>query len=191
MAIAVPGGRAGDRESVKRLTSGFWKHEYDHCSQVESWTCDKRKLHDWVGLAMTKERFRYEMTQYGPTKVLDGMFGYGTSEAYHHSSPSDRVCMKIRDKDKEMAIGLGNWTTSSGTDFGIEFYDVANMMAISQMPKRNHQDAVRKQEKFIAPSRGRLVRKFPFKVESGGSLLSSLQREFDHCCGPVLADIFG
>ena len=193
--------RTQSPDECRRLNSGFWKRDYDMCTQTETWTCDKRKLNDKVAEAMLDHEFRRSFNMAGPS-LLDKMFGEGTAEAFSHKTSNDRVMMRFNPFNDRQMLGMdlarkdsmalttfanmntGTTTTTAATvsNNTNEFFTVAGS---SQMFIRDEVRAAG--EKAVKafgskPSR-KLIKNIPFKVEYGGSLLASLQREFDHWAG--------
>lgn len=173
-----------DPESAKRLASGIWNRQYDPLADMETWTCDKRKLNDKIAEAMTDPEFAQRFTQ-GGMRLLDRIFGEGTAEAFRYKS-NERVCMRFdpfRDTQRlSMDLGrkdaIARGTTSTATN---EFFTTASagQTFVRDEMKRQVKDVAKT---YVAPAR-KLIRNIPFKIECGGSLLSSLQREFDHWAG--------
>lgn len=101
-----------DPETLKRERSGFWKRSYDHYGQVETWTCDKRKLNEAVSQAMLDPEFAREFHSQGP-RILDKLWGEGTAEAlsYRTKTDQDRVQMRfnqeaLRDRAHQRYMGI-------------------------------------------------------------------------------------
>jgi hypothetical protein len=185
--------RTMDPESAKRLASGFWHHSYDMETCITSWRCDKRKLNDRVAEAMHDRDFLDAFQKHG-FGILDRIFGEGTSKAYAYNvnGPNDIVSMKIRDEEKEMATGYwvtGTTTTDASTTGGT--MNISNNTFTDSRPRHI---AGSVQERPNAPpphKQGRLVTRVPFKVETGGSLVRSLQREFDRWAKPQMVMVHG
>ena len=84
--------------------------------------------------------------------------------------------------------------TTSGSAAGFSWFDGDRMRGDSVFTK-DTSHAIRAQTKKMVKDtfkfKRKLVKTLPFKVETGGSLLNSLQREFDHWAGPTKKELFG
>lgn len=195
--------RTMDPESALRLASGLWKHEYALDTDIDTWVCDKRKLHEAVQEIMLNPSTFQQFTM-DPTRFLDARFGKGTGEAYRHSG-QDRVAMRFNPytmgidpaRGRDMAYLTGTtattWTdtsTSSTTDTWImQHAQEQRMYEQRQRQKQQHDKKAYSKKEGHAPVR-KLVRNTPF-VCGAGDLLNTLQRDFDHWAKPQMAVIHG
>jgi hypothetical protein len=188
MGVLRPGAYkdiSQDPESARRLASGFWKHEHDFATDIDTWVCDKRKLHEEVQKICMSNNETFKMFHRDAARFLDHRYGDGTGEAYRHSG-QDRVAMRFdpfralnnRDGVDAMAYwidttsGTTTTTTTAGTSCG-------NIVISSPPPQRQQ-----KTKPYVATAK-KLVRNMPF-VHGGDSLLATLQRDFDHWAGSQL-----
>lgn len=188
--------RTQSPDECRRLNSGFWKRDYDMCTQTETWTCDKRKLHEAVQ-KVCMDQWASQQFMRDPSRFLDARFGEGTGEAYRHSG-QDRVAMRFdpfrdrqmmgmdlaRKDDMAMATYANmrsgstftNTTTTSGTTtIGNGWLDMEQRKNEMLSGSLGSQRITKDRAIYKAPSKLRI----PFKVETGGDLLSSLQGAFD------------
>ncbi len=186
-------------ETDKRLRSGFWRRDCDFETDTITWTCDKRKMNDKVAEAMLDREFAEQFARQG-MGILDTLFGEGTAEAYRHkTNGNDRVSMRFFDDKKgrdDMALWYGG-TTATGTSTcntittsgsTNEWFDISQQKRyVKDYQQRTMQKGGLGSKK---PSINRLAR-IPFKVEHGGDLLSSLQREFDRWAKPQMGLLHG
>jgi len=203
-----------DPESAKRLASGVWKREYSALSNTETWICNKRKLNDKLAEAMLDRDFADQLHKHGH-EILDRICGQGTADAFRYKS-GERVAMRfdppIRDKmmgaiqgqrnqilgcdlaggRDQMALGYSTYTgATSGNTFttattGSTTSD--NTYWIRDEVRAQLEQSVKHATNRVAAKRQPMK---PFRVETGGTLLSSLQREFDRWAGPQLKLVSG
>ena len=188
MGVLRPGTvapQAASPEERRRLKSGVWSREYNFETSVESWTLDKKKLNQLLAEALYDPDVA-ALFHRSKRIFVDRMFGDGTFAAYTTNKRPE-----FTDEEREMATyWIGNDTattastsgtiiTSTGTHTGAGFGIDRPRQALGSVQERPHQ------------KRGQLVTKVPFKIETGGFLLSSLQREFDRWAKPQMALIHG
>ena len=199
--------RSMDPESAKKLASGFWTHEYRMDTQEDIWRCDKRKLEDAVYQILRDSRESQFFSQ-DPIRYLDVKFGEGTGRAYSHRNQQHNpfVNMAIpREMGMDLARGRDSMalasyaslygTTTTGTaasntitttDSSDSMYWIRDEMR-KQVKKTANQffdkKAYTKKEGY-APTR-KLVRNVPFAYAKG-TLLATLQRDFDHWTKPQM-----
>ena len=179
-----------DPESAKRLASGFWTHDFDMCTQIDSWACDKRKLHDVVARKMMDPVFRKYMTDYGPTRTLDMMFGEGTGEAFAHSG-GERIAMGIAQfdslerKERNMALNryYTGWSDTIGTSTNTFTSTSSNSNFLDSGSFTSKAKKKKVADSYRQPST--LVRNLPF-VCNTDDLIGTLQREFNYWAGKQL-----
>jgi len=190
--------RTQDPESARRLASGFWKHQYDYETQIDTWTCDKRKLHEAVQQIMMNPHSFQRFTM-DPTRFLDARFGEGTGEAYRHSG-QDRVAMRFnpftraltREGQEDMAYWIdtsSGTTTTTTTTAGTTCDNIIISSPPPQLRQKQYDKKAYAKKEGYAPTR-KLVRNMPF-VCGAGDLLNTLQRDFDHWAKPQMAVING
>jgi hypothetical protein len=161
-----------DPESARRLASGFWKHEHAFDTDIDTWVCDKHKLHEEVQ-KICMNNWTFKKFQMDPIRFLDYRYGEGTGEAYRHAG-QDRVAMRFdpfRDRQMmgmDLARGKDEmvyWNTGTTTSTS-----TSNTFTTTGSARVTKGKAV-----YKGPSNLRI----PFKIETGGDLLSSLQGAFD------------
>lgn len=182
--------RTMDPETDKRLRSGFWRRDHDFERDMVTWTCDKRKLNDKIAEAMLDREFQEQFTKQGMS-ILDRLFGEGTANAFSHKG-KERVSMRFFDdmhRENDMAYWIGNTTTSTSDTFTTAGSTCSNLIIRDGNPGLTKRPVVKQGLGSIG--KGRLITKVPFKVEHGGSLLSSLQREFDRWAKPQMQALHG
>lgn len=190
-----------DPESAKRLASGFWSHQYDHFGDIETWSCDKRKLNDALVAKMRDPEFSYNFNN-NPRRLLDGLWGEGTYEAFRHSS-NDRVNIRLNPflRENQMALYTGTstntntiTTTTAGTSGYYYGYDQRMYIRdeLDAQMRREVQNAIAKEGKKLSSYkfRKKLVKNLPF-VNSSDGLVKTLQREFDHWAGDQMKVLYG
>ena len=176
-------------------------------TDLETWTCDKRRLNDKLAHAMLDREFSEKFHQQG-AGILDRLCGEGTAEAFRHSS-NDRVAMRFDPfRDKLMGSIQGQRNQMLGCDMGkgrdqMAMYNSYTGVTsgnacttstttsattsdywITDAVKSELKKAVKKQVNTKKPMR-------PFTVEHGGDLISSLQRHFDLWAKPQMRLLHG
>lgn len=199
--------RSIDPESAKRLASGFWHRDYSMETQTETWTCDKRKLNDAMAQTLIDPQWSRLLAELGPSAYLDKRFGKGSAEAFHTKSNGERLQMRFNDKQymdrymgsdpakgKDMAMAtFANFSNGTTTTADTSTYTTAGSgESYIRYPSPHEYEKKRSiHRQFKQKNPNKLVRKMPFKVEYGGSLLDALQREFDYWAKPQMELVNG
>lgn len=206
-------------DEYKRMQSGFWTHEYRIENDETVWRCDRRKLDEAVRALMLNRESATQFAQ-DPKGYLDWRFGEGTGYVYAHKHKGDGPYIDYRfprwmdqekaryykgidfardDRVDAMAYWNTGTTTNTTTATSGSTFIMENNTFIRDEIKRQQEKMVTdtlygtKVRKPTKPFRfkKRLVKTLPFKVETGGSLLASLQREFDHWAGDQMKVVNG
>ncbi len=187
-------GKPMDPESYKRERSGFWKRHVDLAQDIETWTCDKRKLNDAISRAMLDPIFAREFHTQG-SRILDKLWGEGTAEAFSYRTKGDQDRVNMRfdmgatrrryndDGADAMAYLLGtNSTSTTTTGTSINTWTTASTNAYirDEIEARVMRDRVNNTPPpQFKPKKKALVRNMPFACAQG-TLLATLQRDFDY-----------
>lgn len=206
-------------DEAKRMRSGFWTHDYRIENDETVWRCDLRKLDEAVRRIMLDRQFSMAFAQ-DPKRFLDEHFGEGTGYCYSHSRQDmDRPYMDYRfprwmDQEKARYYRGIDWARDDKVDAMAYLYNTGTSTNTTTATTASgstywindfmKDEIKRTQERMISKGvlgskpkdkpirfKKKLVKTLPFKVETGGSLLASLQREFDHWAGDQMRLVNG
>lgn len=187
-----------DPESMKKLASGFWKHEYRIENNEEVWRCDKRGLEDAIYKIMRDSREAMFFSQ-DPTRYLDVKFGEGTGYAWGHRNRHDNpyVDMRLsqemmynrktatevmRERERDATMAYYNTYANTGTTSNTNTTAGSSSAWMESQMQKDYSRMKTGKPPAKPPSvhhNKKLVRNLPF-VCGSDDLLNTLQRDFDH-----------